>query len=102
MPLDSELARLLEHPAIWRGRSAARTETLPTGFDALDECLPGRGWPRTGLTEILVPRPRHLVIAAQVLIALAVSLQREIPQHPYFCYAIAGTAVFLLFGGMFG
>ncbi len=56
MPLDSELARLLEHPAIWRGRSVARTEVIPTGFDALDECLPGRGWPRTGLAEILVPR----------------------------------------------
>jgi hypothetical protein len=56
MPADSELARLLEHPAIWRGRSAARTEALPTGFATLDECLPGRGWPRTGLTEILVPR----------------------------------------------
>jgi len=53
---DSELARLLEHPAIWRGRSAARTETVSTGFDTLDECLPGRGWPRSGLTEILVPR----------------------------------------------
>jgi hypothetical protein len=52
-----ELARLLEHPAIWRGRSAAaRTEVLPTGFAALDECLPGKGWPRTGLIEILVPR----------------------------------------------
>ena len=25
-----ELARLLEHPAIWRGRSAARAEVLPT------------------------------------------------------------------------
>ena len=48
MPADSELARLLEHPAIWRGRSAARTEAVPTGFDTLDECLPGRGWPRRG------------------------------------------------------
>jgi hypothetical protein len=53
---DSELARLLEHPAIWRGRSAARTEAIPTGFDSLDECLPGRGWPRTGLIEFLLPR----------------------------------------------
>jgi hypothetical protein len=53
---DTELARLLEHPAIWRGRSAARTEAISTGFDALDECLPGRGWPRSGLTEILIPR----------------------------------------------
>jgi protein ImuA len=54
---DFELARLLEHPAIWRGRSAARrVEVLPTGYAALDACLPGGGWPRTGLIEILVPR----------------------------------------------
>ena len=52
----SELARLLEHPAIWRGRSAAPVESLPTGFGALDPCLPGGGWPRTGLIEILVSR----------------------------------------------
>jgi hypothetical protein len=52
----SELARLLEHPAIWRGRSAARAEVLPTGCAAFDACLPGRGWPRTGLIEILVSR----------------------------------------------
>jgi hypothetical protein len=47
---------LLEHPAIWRGRSAARAEVLPTGCAAFDACLPGRGWPRTGLIEILVSR----------------------------------------------
>jgi protein ImuA len=53
----TELARLLEHPAIWRGRNAARRmEVLPTGYAALDACLPGGGWPRTGLIEILVPR----------------------------------------------
>jgi hypothetical protein len=56
MSVNSELARLLEHPAIWRGTSVARTETLPTGFGALDERLPGRGWPRSGLIEILVSR----------------------------------------------
>jgi cell division inhibitor SulA/protein ImuA len=47
---------LLEHPAIWRGRSAARAETLPTGYAKLDASLPGKGWPRTGLIEILVSR----------------------------------------------
>jgi cell division inhibitor SulA/protein ImuA len=47
---------LLEHPAIWRGRSAARAEALATGHAALDDCLPGKGWPRTGLIEILVTR----------------------------------------------
>jgi cell division inhibitor SulA/protein ImuA len=51
-----KLARLLEHPAIWRGRSAARLEVLPSGFAALDERLPGRGWPRSGLIEILAAR----------------------------------------------
>lgn len=56
MSADIELARLLEHPAIWRGRSAARAEVVPTGFAAFDAALPGGGWPRTGLTEILVPR----------------------------------------------
>ncbi len=53
---DRELARLLEHPAIWRGRSAARTEVLSTGYATFDACLPGGGWPRTGLIEILVSR----------------------------------------------
>jgi protein ImuA len=53
---DLELARLLEHPAIWRGRSAARAEAIPTGYAALDACLPGKGWPRKGLIEVLVPR----------------------------------------------
>lgn len=53
----AELGRLLEqHPAIWRGRSVARVETVPTGFAALDEALPGSGWPRAGLVEILIPR----------------------------------------------
>jgi hypothetical protein len=51
-----KLARLLEHPAIWRGRSAARLEVRPTGFAALDERLPGGGWPRSGLIEILTAR----------------------------------------------
>src|SRR5246127_3027598 len=56
MGATAQLARLLEHPAIWRGRSAARSEGLATGFAALDACLPDRGWPRAGLIEVLVPR----------------------------------------------
>lgn len=53
---DPKLARLLEHPALWRGRSAARLAVLPSGFTALDERLPGQGWPRSGLIEILTAR----------------------------------------------
>jgi protein ImuA len=51
--MSRDLSRLLEHPAIWRGRSSARLCTLPTGFAALDAGLPGGGWPQAGLIEIL-------------------------------------------------
>lgn len=58
MASDSPLDQLLEHPGIWRGRSmAAGASVVPTGFPALDASLPGRGWPRVGLVEILVPHP---------------------------------------------
>jgi hypothetical protein len=50
----SAIARLLEHPAIWRGRSVAQKDTIPTGFPALDARLPGGGWPQAALVEILV------------------------------------------------
>jgi hypothetical protein len=51
------LARVLEHPAIWRGRSAGRIETVSSGSESLDEALPGGGWPRSGLVEVLLPHP---------------------------------------------
>ena len=53
---SDRLGKLLEHPAIWRGRSVARVAAISTGFEALDRTLPGQGWPRAGLIEILVAR----------------------------------------------
>lgn len=53
------LERLLQHPAIWRAREqdgSARWPVLPTGYAALDRCLPGGGWPSQGLIEILSDR----------------------------------------------
>jgi protein ImuA len=47
------LARLLEHPGIWRGRGLTRIETLSSGFPELDARLVGGGWPKIGLVEIL-------------------------------------------------
>jgi hypothetical protein len=47
---------LLRHPALWRAREqggASASPGLSTGFKALDRCLPGGGWPRHGLVEIL-------------------------------------------------
>jgi cell division inhibitor SulA/protein ImuA len=49
---------LIADPRIWRGRGQGRAaiDALPTGFDALDRYLPGGGWPRRALTEILLDR----------------------------------------------
>jgi len=51
------LARLLSHPAVWRGNDCApETASIGTGFAELDAVLPGNGWPRAALTEILLER----------------------------------------------
>jgi hypothetical protein len=47
------LHALLEHPALWRGEDCARNvPALASGFETLDRCLPGGGWPQGALTEI--------------------------------------------------
>ena len=51
----STLDQLLENPRVWRGRDVVRSPNgLPSGYEALDRRLPGGGWPRRALTEILV------------------------------------------------
>ncbi len=53
----SSLDSLLENPRIWRGRSQAQTTPgISSGYPELDRQLPGGGWPRDALTEILVER----------------------------------------------
>ena len=59
MPQDSSsLDKLLENPHLWRGRSPAQgmaglASGLASGYERLDRHLPGGGWPRHALTEIL-------------------------------------------------
>jgi len=50
------LAEVLARPDVWRGDCYPGTSplTLPSGFAALDAELPGGGWPRGALTEVLV------------------------------------------------
>ena len=47
------------HPALWLGHQIGRTaeRALPSGFAGLDAQLPGGGWPRRALTELLLPHP---------------------------------------------
>jgi hypothetical protein len=56
--MNTALDSVLRHPGIWRGdqRAQAATDAVPTGFAELDELLPGGGWPRGALTEILAGR----------------------------------------------
>lgn len=44
---------------MWRASQLGRSAeaALPTGFAALDAELPGGGWPRRALTELLLPHP---------------------------------------------
>jgi cell division inhibitor SulA/protein ImuA len=74
---EPTLDRLLEHPAIWRGRSAARITTLGTGWTRLDEALPGGGWPAAGLSEILTARSG--LGELRLFIPLLVQLGRQTP-----------------------
>ena len=54
----SALHCLLQNPAIWRGGEQARVAlpSIPTGFGELDRELPGGGWPRGVVSELLTER----------------------------------------------
>lgn len=55
-PLQQLLATRAD---LWRGRveTSAVAEGMSTGFSALDQSLPWRGWPTDGLIEILSDQP---------------------------------------------
>jgi cell division inhibitor SulA/protein ImuA len=56
LPLSCRLPRPRpSNPAIWRGDQYAKVavESIPSGFAELDAQLPGGGWPRAALTELL-------------------------------------------------
>ena len=56
--MNPSLAQVLERPDIRRGDAfaVAPAPTLATGFPRLDAELPGGGWPRGALTELLPER----------------------------------------------
>lgn len=47
------------HPSLWLGHQLGRhaDPPVPSGFAALDAELPGGGWPRRVLTELMLPHP---------------------------------------------
>jgi hypothetical protein len=73
----SSLDLVLQHPAVWRGDQYAKVavESIPTGFAELDAQLPGRGWPRAALTELLVNQ--HGIGELRLLVPALARLSRE-------------------------
>lgn len=69
--MDPRLSTLLTHPLLWQtGMARVTRESIATGFPALDERLPGRGWPAQGLIELLSAEPGRsgLVLLAPALV----------------------------------
>ncbi len=55
--MSDVLENLLQNPRIWRGQGRPGEtgwQRLASGYPKLDQCLPGGGWPRHALTEILL------------------------------------------------
>lgn len=95
----SPLAAVLQRSDIWVGdRLASSRPTLPSGHPALDAELPGGGWPRGALVELLFARPGigELALLLPALAALTAQdewvLVQASPQ-PLFAPAWAAAGV---------
>jgi cell division inhibitor SulA/protein ImuA len=79
--MTKELETLLAHPRIWRGHSnPVGRNAYPTGHALLDEVLPGGGWPKASLIEILVEH--HGTGELQLLMPLLERLSQKDDRHP--------------------
>lgn len=85
--LSLKQAEALPHPAVWRASrlSAAQGACLPTGYPSLATELPGQGWPRGSLIELLVPRAGigELRVLLPALAALPSQRRIILVQPPY-------------------
>ena len=74
------LAEVLARPDIWRGGTLASAPKpgVPTGFAALDAELPGGGWPRGALVELMA---RHRGVGEMSLLMPALTAQFSGTHH---------------------
>jgi len=96
------LDAILQRYPVWRGGSVARsTAVLPSGFTALEAELPGGGWPRQALIEVLHDGCGigELGLILPALAALTTAGKRAVwiapPQVPY-APALAASGVDLV------
>lgn len=95
--MNSALDALLQHPQLWRGERARWTNerSIASGYAALDAELPGGGWPRGTLTEIMLTNAG--LGELRLLLPALAQLQKEkrwiaLINPPYIPYAPAWQA----------
>lgn len=97
--MNTALAELLHNPMLWRGDDLAQaTGTLSTGFAELDRELPGAGWPRGALTELLsyqkgIGELRLLVPAMRRVAREGGCIALVAPPHVPYAPAFAGAGI---------
>jgi cell division inhibitor SulA len=97
--MNAALTALLHNPLVWRGDQLVwAADAVSSGFAELDRELPGGGWPRGGLTELLaddegigelglvLPALRHLVQGGAWIALVA-------PPHLPYAPAFAGRGI---------
>ncbi|HEY3076880.1 MAG TPA: translesion DNA synthesis-associated protein ImuA [Burkholderiales bacterium] len=93
------LEEILQRHPVWRGGTLVRAvDAVSTGFAGLDAALPGGGWPRHGLTEILADEAGigELGLILPVLAALTGAGKRAVwisPPHLPYAPALAAAGV---------
>jgi hypothetical protein len=94
----SALEDILQRHPVWRGGASARfSETVPSGYDALDREI-GGGWPGGGLTEVL--GDTHGIGELQLLLPALARLSRAAhrvvwlaPPHLPYAPALAAAGI---------
>ena len=83
MPQDSSsLDELLRNPRIWRGHHSTHANSgIASGYEVLDRHLPGGGWPRNALTEILIEQ--YGIGELRLLMPALARLSAEDPAEDY-------------------
>lgn len=80
------------HPSLWRAHQLARggAAGVASGFGALDAQLPGGGWPKRALTELMLPQAG--IGELRLLAPALVGVQGMGPAGPAGVAAAAGSA----------
>ena len=97
--MNSALTQLLHNPLLWRGDQLSHVDhAVPSGFSDLDRELPGGGWPKGMLAELLLDEEgigelRLLLPALQRLARAGEWIALVAPPHIPYAPAFAASSI---------